>query len=1095
MCRVLCAVILYGACMYVCVYASLTNVRSGGTNTLQAGAHQRRLAYQEEERLRGESNVFRDSQNVQDYQEYLKDVEFLMALGVPKELCRDAWMLTVLPPQSPAPAHMLSKLWGHSIEESHACMTALADLGVMCVAQLGGQLWGLPRERFLQQLQLHLLQERPIVSFHRCLVNGYAREVWTKRASLSKLGAGEELDSTDGGQEGLEPESEEPHYLIHDGQKLAFLLMDVEDDGYIVNNLVYHLVGARLHGVVRRLLLNPAWLERKVMLSRSASSLDASLIVADFRSYLMLYSDNDVKLVLEALQLSMAALKQCPVPGLLQTQVTGRLIAAPLIVREPWMQVKYHASSKSMEMRASSRKESIMALPVLNPCLDQAGGVQRSCLKCGYCHPPSRGSGCSVSSVASASSASSGAKSDIVSNISISGYVGVSHVVVLPTTNGAMEAVSAASDGSLTLWDLEIGDSINVLWAHRAPVTGLAVTSDGSLVVSASSDGMIRAYSLDRGSLLRSFGSPKNPVVHMVLDPHGRFVVTANQHGELVTWDMVSASAVHTHQTKSNVTCLVLSPCAEYAVAGTQDGEIVGVSVETGATAFLLKGHTSAVTRIIAASECKRIFSASHDRDLRAWYRVRSSGSPPMSDVMTNSGSVVSMHLTRNHRTALCGMDTGNIAVWDIATKTCMAVLEGGHAGPVTCVTMSYDENTVLTAGFDGTTIVWTISGGFIRALEGHSGAITSLSTLSRNGFAITGSEDGSVRLWDTKACESHTACWHSGVVRALTCGGSGIVVTVGDDCVARVWNAGLGEHLRSYLNHKSSIRWCFQSTDGYRILTASPDRQISVWDPRSGNMLYGVAAKSGSRVKSFSASADLTMAVSCLFDSTVECWDIVSGRVVWVIQRAGQMTGHESAVNDVQMSADGQLIVTASKDCTARIWNTSSRQCKHVLVGHEDSVIGMVVEQASRTLVTYSLDHSLIVWDLDSGKRISRAKFKSPISRIAMSINGRIAVALSNACINLIDLHSGDIQEVPSLHNGDITDLAFSKDGNYLISSSWDCSIKVIDLTRGCVRGIAMLDSPITCFALDNMHLVAGMDRGTVAFIDVGGIMQGDGN
>jgi WD40 repeat protein len=259
--------------------------------------------------------------------------------------------------------------------------------------------------------------------------------------------------------------------------------------------------------------------------------------------------------------------------------------------------------------------------------------------------------------------------------------------------------------------------------------------------------------------------------------------------------------------------------------------------------------------------------------------------------------------------------------------------------------------------------------------------------------------------------------------------------------------------------------------------------------------MLYGVAAKSGSRVKSFSASADLTMAVSCLFDSTVECWDIVSGRVVWVIQRAGQMTGHESAVNDVQMSADGQLIVTASKDCTARIWNTSSRQCKHVLVGHEDSVIGMVVEQASRTLVTYSLDHSLIVWDLDSGKRISRAKFKSPISRIAMSINGRIAVALSNACINLIDLHSGDIQEVPSLHNGDITDLAFSKDGNYLISSSWDCSIKVIDLTRGCVRGIAMLDSPITCFALDNMHLVAGMDRGTVAFIDVGGIMQGDGN
>lgn len=1042
--------------------------------------------------MRGESNVFRDSQNVQDYQEYPKDVEFLMALGVPKELCRDAWMLTVLPPESPAPAHMLSKLWGHSLEDSHACMNSLSDLGVICVAELGGQLWGLPRERFLQQLQLHLLQERPIVSFHRCLVNGYAREVWAKRASLSKTGPGEELGASQGQQEDWGHESEEPHYLIHDGQMLASLLMDVEDDGYIVTNLVYHLVGARLHGVVRRLLLNPAWLERKLMLSRNKTSLDASLIVADFRSYLMLYADNDVKLVLEALQLSMAALKQSPVPEMLQTQVTGRLIAAPLIVREPWMQVKYHSSSKSLDIQVTSRKESIVALPVLNPCLDQAGGVQRSCLKCGEGQSPSRGSGSSVSSVSSVASASSGCKSDIVSNISISGYVGVSHVVVIPTISGAMEAVSAASNGSLTLWDLEIGDSVNVLWAHTAPVAGLAVTSDGSLVVSASIDGTIRAYAVDSGSLLRSFGSTKKSVVHMALDPHGRFVATADHLGELVTWDMVSATAAHRHQTNSKVTCLVVSPCAEYVVAGTEDGEILGVSVETGAIAFLLKGHTSSVTKIVATPGCKRIFSASHDRDLRAWYGVRSSGlSAAVSDVMTNSGSVVSMHLTRDYKAALCGMDTGNIAVWDIVSKTCKAVMEGGHAGPVTCVSMSHDEKTVLTAGCDATTIIWTVEGDFVRALEGHSGAITSLSTLSRNGFAITGSEDGSVRVWDTKASEKHAACWHSGVVRALTCGGSGIVVTVGDDCVARVWNAGLGEHLRSYLKHKSSIRWCFQSNDGYRILTASPDRQISVWDPRSGNMLYGVEDKSGSRVKAFSASSDLTMAVSCLFDSTVECWDLVSGRVTWVIQRAGKMTGHASAVNDVQMSTDGQLVITASKDRTVRIWDTSTKQCKHVLVGHEDSVVGIVVEQASRTLVTHSLDHSLIVWDLDSGKRISRAKFKSPIIRVAMSINGRIAIALSNACINLIDLHSGDIQEVSRLHHGDITHLAFSKDGNFLISGSWDCSIKVIDLTHGCVRGVAMLDSPITCFALDSMHLVAGMDRGTVAFIDMSGIMQ----
>lgn len=1122
---------------------------------VQEKQQRRRQKVIEQEQSQRSSNVFRASQNVQDYEEYPKDVEFLMALGVPKELCRDAWMLTVLPADSPAPAHMLSKLWNRSMEDTHACMSSLTDLGVMSVALMGGQQWGLPREAFMQQLHLHLMQERPIVSFHRCLVNGYAREAWGKRAALmSKSSGGRPL--TTAGREGqgdgfddavsgehpvpdanefdwerfhqgerhhldLEREGAEwegPHYLIHDGEMLSSLLMCVEDDGYIVTNLVYHLVGARLDGVVRRLLLNPAWLERKLMLSMTAASADASLIVADFRRYLMLYADNDVKLVLEALQLSMSALKQNLVPGLLQTQVTGRLIAAPLIVREPWMQVKYHASAMSMgagmnmgmHMPMSSLspikgKEHVVALPVLNPCLDQAGGIQRSCLKCGHDIQPSRVSGSSMSSMGSfgslgstGSAVSKPSSTAGGSSVSISGYVSVSHVAVVPTMAGTMEAVSAASDGSLTIWDLEIGDSVNVIWAHKGPITGLAATSDGSLIVSASTDGMIRAYDLQNGNLLRSFGTPNKAVSHMVLDPHGRFVVTA-ERGELVTWDLVSARAVHTRQINSQVTCLVLSPCSKYAIAGTEDGDVLGVSVDTGAASFFLKGHTAAVTQIVASPGCKRVYSVSHDRDLRVWYGVKSSNpSTPSSDSMTNSGSIVSLHLTKDRKTALCGLDTGNTAVWDVDSNTLKVVLEGGHAGPVTCITMSHDERSVLTAGYDGTTIVWSLEGDFLSVLEGHSGAITCLHTLSRNGFAITGSEDGSVRVWDSKATESHTAHWHNGLVRALSCGRSGIAVTVGDDCIARVWNAGLGEHLRSYLKHKSSIRWCAQSDDGYRILTASPDRQISVWDPRTGNMLYGVPAKSGSRVKTFSASADLTTAVSCLFDSTVECWDLVSGRVSWVIQTSRQWTGqqraagHSSAVNEVVMTNDGRLVVTASKDCTARIWDVANKTCKHVLVGHEDSVVGIVLEQASRTLVTFSLDHSLIVWDLESGNRISRAKFKTPITRAALSINGKVAIALTNGCVNLIDLHSGDIREIPRLHHADITGITFSRDGSLLISSSWDCSMKVIDLARGCVRGVAVLDSPITCFSLDkeSKHLCAGTDRGTVAFIDMGALL-----
>jgi hypothetical protein len=43
----------------------------------------------------------------------------------------------------------------------------------------------------------------------------------------------------------------------------------------------------------------------------------------------------------------------------------------------------------------------------------------------------------------------------------------------------------------------------------------------------------------------------------------------------------------------------------------------------------------------------------------------------------------------------------------------------------------------------------------------------------------------------------------------------------------------------------------------------------------------------------------------------------------------------------------------------------------------------------------------------------------------------------------NLSDLHSRDIQEVPTRHHGCPAELAFSKDGDSLTSSWRDCSIK----------------------------------------------------
>ncbi|MBR8834793.1 MAG: AAA-like domain-containing protein, partial [Stigonema ocellatum SAG 48.90 = DSM 106950] len=115
--------------------------------------------------------------------------------------------------------------------------------------------------------------------------------------------------------------------------------------------------------------------------------------------------------------------------------------------------------------------------------------------------------------------------------------------------------------------------------------------------------------------------------------------------------------------------------------------------------------------------------------------------------------------------------------------------------------------------------------------------------------------------------------------------------------------------------------------------------------------------------VRSASFSPDGQRIVTASLDNTARVWDL-SGKQIAVL------TGHQYGVISASFSPDGQRIVTASLDKTARVWDLSGKQIA-VLTGHQGFVISASFSPDGQRIVTASDDKTARVWDL-SGKQIA---------------------------------------------------------------------------------------------------------------------------
>lgn len=233
--------------------------------------------------------------------------------------------------------------------------------------------------------------------------------------------------------------------------------------------------------------------------------------------------------------------------------------------------------------------------------------------------------------------------------------------------------------------------------------------------------------------------------------------------------------------------------------------------------------------------------------------------------------------------------------------------------------------------------------------------------------------------------------------------------------------------------------------------------------------------------VMQFSPDGQLLLTSSS--DETLKLWDVAAGRELRVFDR---QSGRAAA-----FSPDSKMVASAYKDGTIRLWDVASGKEMRRLTGKRGEMTSLALSpDGLRIVAAYFGEMFATLWDAQTGREIARLEGSSRTARVvAFSRDGRmIARGSDDNSVKLWDAATGRSLRVIGEHVRDVNSVVFSPDGTLLATTGniYDEEIMVWEVATG--RRIMTLIAPpgrgvtsIT-FSPDGKRLLSTEEPETVA-------------
>lgn len=633
----------------------------------------------------------------------------------------------------------------------------------------------------------------------------------------------------------------------------------------------------------------------------------------------------------------------------------------------------------------------------------------------------------------------------------------------------AWQAVSLNPDSALAQAQLSKAaytpGTVRRYVGHTDLVDFIAISPDERTMLSASSDDSLILWDIETGEILRRFEYDEDLTV-VAFSPDGQAAIAGGRDGTAIFWDIKTGDIIRRITGyKNEIYQIAISPDGQNVLAGGRgdDSSVVQLDIETGQIVRRFEGHEGAVDGIDFVLDGSAFLSMSADgvlilRDFETGeiiHQLNASLENPEATI----GSLRILAISPDGLTAVSGDESFGIMLWDLTTGTLLGSY--GVAGSANAVTFHPDNGTILVGTTTGVLITLDLqTGEILDSFTGHNETIMDVKIVSNGRYAISASVDKTLRLWELERGQViRRFPAPDALLFEVDLSPDGRTALSGsNDGTVTLWDVKTGQMIRQFSDDQPVMAVTYSpdgktalTGGGYRFAQKIESGHIILWDVATGQEIRRFEGQPYV-VYDVEFSPDGKRAVSSGNGAMAILWDVETGQEIrrfedyfvdspWPIE----------SFWDIEFSPDGRTVLAAYSKGPIVRWDVETGAELDPLVGHVDSgATGITFSPTGRRFVSSGWDTQAILWDTKTGG-ISRrfTNHVGPIGQIDFTPDERLMLGGSgDGTTSLWNVETGEV--IRRYDNDFVMQSVFSADGRQALMGFHDGAVELwrMDMT-----------------------------------------------